>query len=1063
MSGGKRSKSPRAQRFLVFLGALAIGVTAVPIQNTMPVLAAGYSSTILADSPAAYWRLGESSGTSAADATSHGNTGTYTGGFTLGQPGALFGDADTAVKLDGISGYVSVANSATLQTNQVSIELWIKKVTETPWGAYVSKNIAYGGKTGSSWFQLLNYGTSGRLQFRVTGDDNPSSLQSAATLTLNTWYYVVASYDGTTAKLYVNGSLDSTLAITATPTQTTDPLNIGRRADGYYNNAVLDEVAIYSSALTATQVGSHWTASTNPPGAPTSVTASVPANNQAKVTWTDPASQGASTITGYTITPKSGSSIRTPATVSGATTTTATLTGLSAGAYTFTVVANNANGSSISSAASGSVTVTGSTYGYSSTVLADAPAVYWRLGEASGTSAYDATAQADNGTYFGARTQNQSGAIFGDPDPAVSFDGSTAFVIAPSTSVLKGATVSIELWLKKVSESANGTYLSKNFSPGGGAGTGWFELMNQGTTGHLQFRVTGDTADVSLTSNRVLALNTWYDVVATYDGTTATLYVNGALDNSMALAASPAITSDPLYIGRRSDGNYTNAVIDEVAVYPTVLTAAKITTHWQAAGYVPGVPTGVSASLPHNTTNQASVSWTAPSSTGASAITGYTVTPQGGPVQVAAVNATASPVTITGLSGGSAYTFTVVANNSYGSGPASSPSASKTPTGNAVPTVPTSVTATPGNTQAVVNWGVPTSNGGSAITSYTVTPYIGSAPGTPKPVTGSPPPTTTTMTGLANGTQYTFKVYASNAVGPGPAASTTATTPATVPGAPTGVSATAGNAQARVSWSAPSNGGSAITGYTVTPYVGTTAQTATGVNGSTTATSITNLANGTAYTFQVTATNAIGTSPAGTSGAVTPAGPGPSVPGPPTSVAASPANGAATVQWLAPSDGGSGITSYTLTPYVGTTAGTPVTIVGSPPATSATINGLTNGTTYVIYVAAANSVGTGPAGTSNPVTPAAVPSAPTAVTALGGNAQVTLSWTAPASNGGTTIQSYTVTPSIGSPITVSGGVTRVVISGLTNGTSYSFTVTAKQQRRVKPGGDLEPGYAGDGA
>jgi RHS repeat-associated protein len=1036
----------------VFLGALSIVVTTLPIRSVIPALAAGYSSTILADSPTAYWRLGESSGTSAADATSHGNTGTYSGGFTLAQPGALFGDGDTAVKLDGTSGYVTVPNSAGLQSNQVSIELWIKKLTETPWGAYVTKNIAYGGNAGSSWFQLLNYGTTGRLQFRVTGDDGPSSLQSATTLGLNAWYHVVATYDGTIAKLYVNGSLDSSLSITATPTQTTAPLNIGRRPDGYYNNAVLDEVAIYSTALSATQVGSHWTASVNPPGAPTSVTVSIPASNQAKVTWVDPTSQGASAITGYSVTPHLGSAVRTPVIVAGATTTTTTLTGLSAGSYTFTVAANNANGSSVSSAASAAATVTGTTYGYSATVLGDNPAAYWRLGEASGTVAADTTGHGVTGTYFGTRTQNQSGGIFGDPDHAVSFDGSTAYMIAPSTSTLQANSVSIEVWLKKLTESASGTYVSKNFTAGGGAGTGWFELLNQNTTGHLQFRVTGDTADVSLTSNRVLALNTWYDVVATYDGTTAKLYVNGSLDSSMALVATPSITSDPIYIGRRSDGNYTNAVIDEVAIYPTVLTAAKVTTHWLAAGYVPGAPTGVSASLPHNTTNQASVSWTAPSSTGASAITGYTVMPQGGPVQRAPVTATASPVTITGLSGGSAYTFTVVATNSYGNGPASSPSAAKTPSGNAVPTVPTSVTATPGNTQAVVNWGVPTSNGGSAITSYTVTPYVGTVPGTPRTVTGSPPPTTATMTGLLNGTQYTFTVYASNAVGPGPAASTTATTPASVPGAPTGVSATAGNAQARVSWSAPSNGGSAITGYTVTPYVGGTAQTATGVSGSTTATTITNLANLTAYTFQVTATNAVGTSAAGLSGAaVTPTGPGPSVPGPPTSVAATATNGGALVTWQAPSNGGATITTYTVTPYVGTTAGTPITIPGSPPPTNTTLTGLTNGTTYVIYVAAANSQGTGPAGTSNPVTPADVPGMPTGVTAVAGNAQATVSWTAPASNGGT-IQSYTVTPSIGSAITVSGGVTSALITGLTNGTQYTFAVSANNAAGSSPVG-----------
>jgi hypothetical protein len=90
--------------------------------------------------------------------------------------------------------------------------------------------------------------------------------------------------------------------------------------------------------------------------------------------------------------------------------------------------------------------------------------------------------------------------------------------------------------------------------------------------------------------------------------------------------------------------------------------------------------------------------------------------------------------------------------------------------------------------------------------------------------------------------------------------------PATVPGTPTGVTATAGNASATVSWTAPSNGGSAITGYTVTGTPGGSCTT----TGATSCT-VTGLTNGTAYTFRVTATNSVGTSAASSgSAAVTP-------------------------------------------------------------------------------------------------------------------------------------------------------------------------------------------------
>jgi hypothetical protein len=134
-------------------------------------------------------------------------------------------------------------------------------------------------------------------------------------------------------------------------------------------------------------------------------------------------------------------------------------------------------------------------------------------------------------------------------------------------------------------------------------------------------------------------------------------------------------------------------------------------------------------------------------------------------------------------------------------------------------------------------------------------------------VTGSPPATSATVTGLTDGTAYSFTVTATNGVGTGPpSASSNQVTPTapTAPAAPGSVTATAGNQSATVSWSAPANGGSPITLYTVTPYLAGVAQTATQVSGSPPATTanVTGLTNGAAYTFTVTATNAVGTGPA---------------------------------------------------------------------------------------------------------------------------------------------------------------------------------------------------------
>ena len=262
--------------------------------------------------------------------------------------------------------------------------------------------------------------------------------------------------------------------------------------------------------------------------------------------------------------------------------------------------------------------------------------------------------------------------------------------------------------------------------------------------------------------------------------------------------------------------------------------------------FAPSAPT-IGTAIAGNT--QASVSFTPGSVAG----TSYTVTSS--PSNITATGTT-SPITVTGLSNGTSYTFTVTATNVIGNSLSSTSSNFITPLG--VPDAPTIGTATRGNAQASVTFTAPANNGGSVITGYTVTssPSNITATGTTSPIT---------VTGLSNGTAYTFTVTATSTVGTGVASSASnSVTPATVPGAPTSVSATSDNAQSTVTFTAPANnGGSVITGYTVTSHpAGGTDSNA----GSTSLSHlVTGLTNGTSYTFTVTATNAAGTSSASAS------------------------------------------------------------------------------------------------------------------------------------------------------------------------------------------------------
>ena len=360
-----------------------------------------------------------------------------------------------------------------------------------------------------------------------------------------------------------------------------------------------------------------------------------------------------------------------------------------------------------------------------------------------------------------------------------------------------------------------------------------------------------------------------------------------------------------------------------------------------------------------------------------------------------------------------------------------------------VPQAPVIGTATSGNATATVTFSPPSSNGGSAITGYTVIANPSAGMDSNAGTTGL----SHVVTGLINGTTYTFTVIANNVIGASAAsAASNSVTPGTVPSAPTGVAASPGNAVATVTFSASAvNGGAAISGYTVTsnPAGGIDAQAGT------TALNhfITGLANFTAYTFTATAANSFGNSVASApSNSVTPL----PLPTAPLNVSATAGNTQATVTFSPPaSNGGSAIIGYTV-------ASNPLGGIDSNIGTTSlshVITGLTNGNNYTFTVTATNMTGAGPpSAASVSVVPSALPGAPTGLTAVAANAAAAVTFVAPVNNGGSSISGYTVIsiPAGGIDNHADTANLTHTITGLANGTAYGFSVTATNVNGTGP-------------
>ena len=228
--------------------------------DTEAAAAGGYPGQVLADAPLAYWRFDEHAGTTAVDSSGHGNDATYEGGITLGAPGAIEGDSDTAASFDGVTAFVTAGNRfAFAGQTPFSIEAWVSVQMQSTYAGVASCNDAVGGPP-SEGYLLFVAPSDGPFGFQRLDGPNVSTAVSVAGPNVADFSYVAATFDGLDLVVYVNGESQGSQTAAFSIAGAVADFVVGAEAGGNGNflSGTIDEVAVYDHALSADRVLRHY-------------------------------------------------------------------------------------------------------------------------------------------------------------------------------------------------------------------------------------------------------------------------------------------------------------------------------------------------------------------------------------------------------------------------------------------------------------------------------------------------------------------------------------------------------------------------------------------------------------------------------------------------------------------------------------------------------------------------------------------------------------------------------------------------------------------------------------
>ena len=594
------------------------------------------------------------SGSVLADVSGNGNNGTISGAtWTSGKAGG-------ALRFDGVNDLVTVPDSASLDLlNGMTLEAWVRPTANGAWRTVMAKE-----ESGNHVYGLFSNSDTGRPAgiLSIGSKWSQDIVRGPGALALSTWTHVATTYDGSSFRLYVNGSQAATMPLLGQVRTSNGPLRIGGNTVwAEWFQGQIDDLRIYNRALSASELqsdmntpvgGSIPLADTQAPSAPTGLAVSGQTQTSLTLSWN--ASTDNVGVTAYGAY-RDGGSVGT----TNAATRSYSFAGLSCGTtYALGVdaadIAGNRSARSLANAATSPCT----TPPPPTTAVAA-----YSFDAGSGTALTDVSGRGNNGTISGAAWTSA-----GKSGGALTFDGVNDLVtIADSSSLDLANGMTLEAWVRPTATGSWRTVLTKE-QPGNLV----YGLFSDSDTAESAGIVSVGPLQDIVRATSAPAASGWTHLATTYDGASQRIYVNGVAVASRPLTGSMPNSTGALRIGGNTVwAEWFQGQIDDVRVYNRALTASELQTDMNtpvappppgppADTQAPSVPTGLTAS--GQTGTSVNLSWNV--STDNVGVTGYGAYRNG--VTVGSTSAATRSYGFTGLACGTSYTFAVDAYDAAG-------------------------------------------------------------------------------------------------------------------------------------------------------------------------------------------------------------------------------------------------------------------------------------------------------------------------------------------------------------------------------------------------------------